>query len=97
MGSHNVDPREHKHINLLSTLGQALHSREACTWFCKVKSHTGIMGNKRADRGANLAAAADSKEGLINAKYEPRSHVRSWNCVSETQGITEIRRVFCPG
>lgn len=39
------------------------------------ESHTGIQGNERADGGANVAAAADSKEGMVKVDYKPQPHV----------------------
>lgn len=86
---------ENKHMDLLDTLGQAIHASEVHTWFFKVMAHTGIEGNERANRGAYLAVAAGSEEGIVKVGYKPQTHVwRLEMCIRDSD--EKPRRVLRP-
>lgn len=48
-----------------------MHLRAAATPMFKVRAHSRIEGNKRADSGANMAATRDNEERKLDINYKP--------------------------
>ena len=66
------DPEEIKHFDIIEPCLQLLRGRQAVTRLVKVKSHSGLLMNERADALAELGRASDMTPSWQGPrKYDP--------------------------
>ena len=66
------DPEEIKHFDIIEPCLQLLRGRQAFTRLVKVKSHSGLLMNERADALAELGRASDMAPSWQGPrKYDP--------------------------
>lgn len=85
---HNM--KEHKHRNLLQHIVEQIKHSPGTVSLYKVKAHTGIEGNEKADAMAKKVARGEISEGLIT--NVPESNRRSgthWASYTPTPTETE--------
>ena len=86
------DPDEIKHFDIIEPCLQLLRGRQAVTRLVKVKSHSGLLMNERADALAELGRASD----MAPSWQGPRKYDRPPWAQCQTQHPRNLRTLSRP-